>query len=130
MTPPLLVNHCTMSKHSLVIVIRTKQAMQPEACKLAHSVLETRANTGLRSAFLSPIATPARGRGSRGILWQLERDAAFAVQSQSEFAIDAIERHLLLFVLQGDVMQIGAIHRVRDGGTDHLIFEGDQIYGR
>src|SRR6478672_8770008 len=60
MTPPLLVNHCTMSEHSLVIVIRTKQAVQPGGCKMAHSVRETPANTGLQYAFMSPIATAAQ----------------------------------------------------------------------
>jgi hypothetical protein len=48
------VNHCTMSEHGLVIVIRTKQTMQPGGCKLAHSVRETPANKGFE--HLLPVA--------------------------------------------------------------------------
>src|ERR1035441_1417404 len=70
------------------------------------------------------------GRLCPALLGQLERNATLAVQLQGKFAVHGVERGLLLFVLQGDVVQSPAIQPVGRGGANRMVSKSDEVDGR
>src|ERR1035438_9815596 len=56
-------------------------------------------------------------------------DAALPVELRAQVAVDGVERRLLLFVLQGDIVQRAAFRPIGRGGTDGAMAQGDQLNG-
>ena len=53
---------------------------------------------------------------------------ALAVELHCDVAVHHIEGHLLLFMLQRDVMQCFAFDPVGDSRPNHRVFERDEVY--
>ena len=58
-----------------------------------------------------------------------EGDPALPVELPAQVAVHRVERGLLLFVVQGDVVQRAALRPIGRGGTDGVIAERDQVNG-
>src|ERR1035437_5776410 len=85
-----------------------------------------------RSPSMSTSRRPANWAAASAILLRCrkrEGDAALAVELPAQVAVDGVQRGLLLFVLQGDVVQRATLLPIGRGGTDRVIAERDQVNG-